>query len=122
MSGKVTDNIGRSSGLIKAASAAGGAISWSDTVQTSGFTAESGNGYFCNTTSAAFTVTLPASPSAGDIVAIADYAGTADTNNITIGRNSSKIKTLEADYKLSYERGVITIVYIPSIIVFDLNN
>ena len=86
MSGKITDNLGRSSGLIKAASGGGGgAISWSDTVQTSGFTASSGNGYFCNTTSGAFTVTLPASPSAGDIVAIADYAGTADSNKITVG-------------------------------------
>jgi hypothetical protein len=40
------------------------------------------------------TVTLPASPSAGDIVAIKDYAGTWDTNNVTIGRNGSKIKWL----------------------------
>jgi hypothetical protein len=38
-----------------------GAVNWSTTVRTSGFTAVSGNGYFCNTTSAAFTVTLPAS-------------------------------------------------------------
>jgi hypothetical protein len=36
----------------------------------------------CDTTSGAFTVTLPADSSAGDIVAIADYEGTAATNNI----------------------------------------
>jgi hypothetical protein len=36
-----------------------GAVTWDTTVKTSGFTAVSGNGYFCNTTSAAFTVTLP---------------------------------------------------------------
>ena len=115
MSGKITDNLGRSSGLIKAASGGGGgAISWSDTVQTSGFTASSGNGYFCNTTSGAFTVTLPASPSAGDIVAIADYAGTADSNKITVGRNSSKIKALESDHFITEERSVVTLVYIDS--------
>ena len=115
MSGNITDNLGRSSGLIKAASGGGGgAISWSDTVQTSGFTASSGNGYFCNTTSGAFTVTLPASPSAGDIVAIADYAGTADSNKITVGRNSSKIKALESDHFITEERSVVTLVYIDS--------
>ena len=36
----------------------------------------SGKGYFINTTSGAVTITLPASPSAGDIVSIKDYAGT----------------------------------------------
>jgi hypothetical protein len=39
----------------------------------------------------AVTVTLPATPSAGDIISIADYASTFQTNNLTICRNSSKI-------------------------------
>jgi hypothetical protein len=43
-----------------------GSVTWDTTAKTSGFTAVSGNGYFCNTTSAAFTVTLPSSPSAGE--------------------------------------------------------
>jgi hypothetical protein len=60
-----------------------GAVTWDTTAKTSGFTAVSGNGYFVNTTSASITVTLPASPSAGDIVGIKDYANTADTNNIS---------------------------------------
>ena len=34
--------------------------------------------------SGAITVTLPSSPSAGDIVSIADYGFNAATNNITI--------------------------------------
>jgi hypothetical protein len=46
-------------------------IAW-QSVQTSGFTAVSGRGYPCNTTSAAFTVTLPASPSAGDSIVLTD--------------------------------------------------
>jgi hypothetical protein len=50
-----------------------GAVNWDTTKKTTGFTAVSGNGYFCDTTSAAFTVTLPAAPSAGAIVAVADY-------------------------------------------------
>jgi hypothetical protein len=37
-------------------------ITWDTVVKTSGFTAAIDGGYFCNTTSAAFTVTLPATP------------------------------------------------------------
>ena len=89
-----------------------GAVTWDTTVKTSGFTAVSGNGYFCNTTSAAFTVTLPSSPSAGDIVGIKDYANTADTNNITIGRNGSNIQGVAADFKISTTGGSVLLVYV----------
>jgi len=89
-----------------------GAVTWDTTAKTSGFTAVSGNGYFCNTTSAAFTVTLPASPSAGDIVGIKDYANTAATNNITIGRNSSNIQGVAADFKISTTGGSVLLVYV----------
>jgi len=68
-----------------------GSVTWDTTVKTSSFTAVSGNGYFVNTTSASITVTLPASPSAGDIVAIIDYAGTSATNAIVVARNGSNI-------------------------------
>jgi hypothetical protein len=60
-----------------------GGTSW-QSVQTTGFTAVAGEGYPCNTTSAAFTVTLPSSASVGDSIQIVDYAGTFATNNITL--------------------------------------
>jgi hypothetical protein len=78
-----------------------GTVNWDTTKKTTGFTAVSGVGYFCDTTSAAFTVTLPATPSAGDIVAIADYNGTVGTNNITVGRNSSNINGDAANLTIS---------------------
>ena len=53
-------------------------------VQIANFTAVAGRAYPCNTTSAAFTVTLPASPSAGDQVQLVDYAGTWNTNDKTL--------------------------------------
>ena len=87
-----------------------GGTSW-QAVQSTGFTAAAGKGYFCNTTSAAFTVTLPASPSLGDEVTVVDYAGTADTNNITIGRNSLKIMGSAADLTVAIERAAFTLVY-----------
>jgi hypothetical protein len=89
-----------------------GAVTWDTTAKTSGFTAVSGNGYFCNTTSAAFTVTLPSSPSAGDIVGIKDYANTADTNNITIGRNGSNIQGQAIDFIINTEGRSVLLVYV----------
>jgi hypothetical protein len=89
-----------------------GAASWDTTVKTTGFTAVSGVGYFVNTTAGIITVTLPASPSAGDVVAVSDYAGTADTNNITIGRNSSNINGAASDLTISKENSAITLLYV----------
>ena len=87
-----------------------GGTDW-QAVQSTGFTAAAGKGYFCNTSSAAFTVTLPASPSLGDEVSIVDYSGTADTNNITVGRNSLKIMGSAADLTVAIERAAFTLVY-----------
>jgi hypothetical protein len=86
--------------------------SWDTTAKTSNFTAVSGNGYFVNTTSAAITVTLPSSPSAGDIVALQDYAGTWGTNNVTVARNGSDIGGIAADATLSVSNQSITLVYV----------
>ena len=88
-----------------------GGTSW-QAIQTSGFTAAAGKGYPCNTTSAAFTVTLPASPSLGDEVTVVDYAGTADTNNITIGRNSKPIQGVAEDLTVATERAAFTLVFV----------
>ena len=89
-----------------------GTVDWCTTAKTAPFTGVSGNGYFVNTTSGVVTVTLPASPSAGDIVAIKDYAKTFDTNNVTVGRNSSKIGGQCTDATLSTEGLSATLVYV----------
>ena len=89
----------------------GGGISW-QSVQTTGFTAVAGNAYPVNTTSAAITVTLPASPSAGNIVQLTDYAGTWATNNVTVGRNGSNINGAAVDVVLAIRRESIAFVYI----------
>ena len=89
-----------------------GAVDWDTTPKTAGFTGVSGNGYFINTTSGALTINLPASPSAGDIMALVDYAGTAATNNITIGRNSSNINGAASDITISKNNSGITLVYV----------
>ena len=89
-----------------------GTVDWCTTAKTSPLTVVSGKGYFINTTSGGITVTLPSSPSAGDIVAFKDYANTWDTNNVTIGRNSSKINGQCADAVLSTESQSVTLIYV----------
>ena len=84
---------------------------WQATPKTADFTAVAGEGYFVNTTSAAITVTLPSSPSSGDEVNLVDYAGTADTNNITI-TSSDNINGSSNDVLIDYERGGVSIVYV----------
>jgi hypothetical protein len=55
---------------------------------------------------------LPATPAAGDIVAIADYANTSATNNITVGRNSSPIDGNVVDGTININGQVYTLVYV----------
>ena len=100
------------SGNLSFAEVSGG-TSW-QAVKTSGFTAVAGEGYFCDTSSAAFTATLPASGTIGDEISFIDYAGTFDTNNLTIGRNSHNIQGSAADLTVSTERAGFTLVYVDS--------
>ena len=80
-------------------------------VKTSGFTAVAGEGYFCDTSGGAFTATLPATPTLGDEVTFVDYAGTFDTNNLTVGRKSENIQGSAADLTVSIVRAGLTLVY-----------
>jgi hypothetical protein len=87
-----------------------GGTSW-QAVKTTGFTAVAGEGYFCDTTSAAFTATLPVGV-LGDEISFIDYAGTFDTNNLTIAPNGAeKIQGSAASLTVSVERAGLTLVY-----------
>jgi hypothetical protein len=106
------DTIALASGASQTGFGRTGTVDWDTTAKTAGFTGVSGNGYFIDTTSGAITVNLPASPSAGDIMAIADYAGTAATSNIIIGRNGSNIEGQAANGIINNNRDSITLVYV----------
>ena len=109
---------------FKLTAGGGGGISWVTDDKTAAFTATAGEGYFVNTTSAAITVTLPGSPTAGDEVSIVDYAGTADTNNITI-TSSDNINGSSNDVLINYERGGVSMVYVDATqgwIAYNANN
>ena len=87
-------------------------IIWDTTPKTSAFTATAGSGFFVDTSSAAITATLPASPSAGDIVAFKDYAESFATNNLTIARNGSNIQGGANDATLDTNRASVILVYV----------
>ena len=109
-SGATITNAGTASGF-----GATGETSWDTTVKTTGtFTAVAGLGYFLNTTGGIITVNLPAG-AAGSSVAMADYAATWQTNNVTVSPNGSeKIGGINADVTLSTEGQSVTLVYIDS--------
>ena len=105
------DTVALAAGALQTGFGRTGTVDWSSTIRTSGFTAVNGVGYFCDTSSAAFTVTLPASPSVGDIVAIKDWSSTAATNNITIGRNGQKIEGNTTDGVINVHGDAQTLVF-----------
>jgi hypothetical protein len=88
------------------------AVEYCTTAKTSPFTAAAGTGYFVNTTCGAVTVTLPASPTAGDVVAFKDYASQWNTNNVTLCNNGNKINGVCATAKLSTQNQSVSLIYV----------
>jgi len=91
-----------------------GGTSWQAVITAATKTAVAGEGYFINTTSNACTVTLPAG-TIGDEVSLVDYAGTFDTNTLTVTPNGSeKINGVAASLTCSVERAAFTLVFTDS--------
>ena len=88
-----------------------GGTAWQAVSAAATISVASGNGYFLNTTGNAITATLPASPTIGDEISFVDYAGTFDTNNLTVGRNSKNIQGAAADLTVATERAGFTLVF-----------
>jgi hypothetical protein len=100
MSGTVTSNVFRASGVIAATP---GGLDWSTAVVTgSTLSAETGKGYFINTTSNICTVTLPSSAEIGDQIVFADYARTWSTNNVIIDSNGLNFQGDPDTYTVDY--------------------
>jgi hypothetical protein len=89
-----------------------GEVSWVTTKKTATFTATAGEGYFCDTSSSAFTINLPAG-TAGNSFAVADYTNTFQTNGLTISPNGSqKIGGVDSDVTLTTEGQSAYFVYV----------
>jgi len=91
-----------------------GTVDWNTTPKTATFTAVSGDGFFANTTGSAFNMNLPAGV-AGAIVSVADYAGTWQTNNLTVVPNGTdKIGSVNANATLSTQGQSVTFIFVDS--------
>jgi len=90
-------------------------VDWQSIVVSDGSTVTTmvaGRGYFVNNTSAAGIVKLPASGTAGDTIAIKDYAGNFGTNKLTIQRNGHKIQGNTNDSEIGTNRASVVLVYV----------
>lgn len=81
-----------------------------------GDTLASNDHIFADSSSAAFTLNLPATPSLGDRVRLTDFTdattgGGFATNNVTVGRNGSTIDSVAADFTLDVDGGDVEFVY-----------
>jgi hypothetical protein len=89
-----------------------GAVNWTSTLVTSSLTVSAGVGYFVNTSTASITLTLPSTPTFGNIVGIVDYSGYASTNNIIINPNGNKIEGSTTNQLLSNNGEGVLLNYI----------
>ena len=110
--GQSGDTVTLASGASQTGFGRTGTVDWQTTKKTASFTAANGEGYFVDTSGGAVTMTLPASPSAGNIVSVSDYNGSAGTNTITIARNSSNINGDASDYLITKADSAVTFVYV----------
>ena len=106
------DTVSLASGASQSGFGRSGSVDWqTGSIKTGTFTAASGEGYFADTSSSAFSMNLPAG-NIGDEVVFIDYAGTFDSNTFTIAANGSeKIAGSTADLTVSTERAGNTLVY-----------
>jgi hypothetical protein len=78
---------------------------------TTSVTAVDKQGVLTDTSGGAFTVTLPATPSTGAQVVVADAGGVWGTNNLTVARNGSTIGDLAENLTCDINGASVQLVY-----------
>lgn len=79
--------------------------------KTTTYTAVTGDRINANTSSAAWTLTLPVTPATYAEATLADHAGTWGTNNLTVARNGSNINGVAEDLTCDAEAKQIVLRY-----------
>ena len=116
--GASSDTIALAAGASQTGFGRTGTVDWITTPKVTGdspITGVTGKGYFLNTTAGVITLNLPAG-SAGDIISMADYAATWNTNNVTVTPNGSeKIGSVNTSVTLDTIGQSVTFVYVDSV-------
>lgn len=82
---------------------------WS--ISNTAATLEVNKRYLVDCSAASFTLTLPASPTAGQFVLVADAKGCFSTYNVTLAQNGTSIAGAALDLVLNVDRAVVTLIY-----------
>jgi hypothetical protein len=111
---RLANNTTTINGTSIALGASGNIVAGTDwqAVKTANYTAVAGQGIFANTSGGAWTLTLPASPSAGDEVTVVDYSKTFSSENLTIDRNGSNIDDSATNAVLNTDGLNVRFVYV----------
>ena len=97
-------------------------VKWNAVTVADGSTqlnASAGNGYFLDTNTGVIEVILPSSPTRGDTIILADYAGNFATNQVIVRAGSNLIDSVETEgagqgYSLSTNNLIVELVYVDS--------
>lgn len=81
-------------------------------IKSEDYSAVSGDYIMADTTTAAFTITLPPRPKFGQKVTVADFNDTWATNNVIVARNGSKIQGLDSDFTLNVSGEKVTFIFV----------
>jgi len=92
------------------ASTGGGSTSSSWVKKTANYTAVSGDKLLVDTSAGTFTITLPASPTSGNSIVLADGADWY-TTNLVIARNSQTIEGIAEDLTLNVKGIQVELIY-----------
>lgn len=122
--GSITNLPGQAGNAGKFLTTDGSTASWGVAIapatrKTANYTAVSGDRLECDTSGGAFTITLPATPAAGDRVSIWDGGANGTVqgfagNNLTVGRNGLTINGLSEDATISTRGAGVTFEYVNS--------
>lgn len=85
-------------------------LPWTSSAIAASITLVARTQYFV-TTSSAWTLTLPATPTQGDEIRIFDASGSAATNNITVAPNGSNLQGSIQNLVLAYAFVSVTLIY-----------
>jgi hypothetical protein len=89
----------------------GGGSGWTVSSVSANTNAVKDYRYLCNTSAGPFTITLPATPTAGDTISILDAFATFATNNVKVARNGSAIDSDLGDLDLDLDSVEVIFTY-----------